>query len=63
MTRGRIGETYLIGADGQRTNQAVLEMILTLMGQPKDAYDQVQDRPGRDLRYAIDATKLREELG
>ena len=63
LTRGRMGETYLIGADGQRTNQAVLEMILTLMGQPKDAYDQVQDRPGRDLRYAIDATKLREELG
>lgn len=63
LTRGRIGEIYLIGADGQRTNQAVLEMILTLMGQPKDAYDQVQDRPGHDLRYAIDASKLQEELG
>ncbi|WP_338453623.1 dTDP-glucose 4,6-dehydratase [Latilactobacillus sakei] len=63
LTRGRMGETYLIGADGQHTNQAVLEMILTLMGQSKDAYDQVQDRPGHDLRYAIDATKLQEELG
>ena len=58
-----MGETYLIGADGQHTNQAVLEMILTLMGQSKDAYDHVQDRPGHDLRYAIDATKLQEELG
>ena len=63
LTRGRIGETYLIGADGQHSNQAVLEMILTLMGQPRDAYEQVQDRPGHDLRYAIDATKLQEELG
>lgn len=63
LTRGRMGETYLIGADGQHTNQAVLEMILTLMGQSKDAYDHVQDRPGHDLRYAIDATKLQEELG
>ena len=46
-----------------RNNKEVLEMILELMGQPKDAYDQVKDRPGHDLRYAIDATKLRTELG
>ena len=38
-------------------------MILELMGQPKDAYDHVKDRPGHDLRYAIDATKLETELG
>ena len=38
-------------------------MILTLMGQEPDAYDHVSDRPGHDMRYAIDATKLREELG
>ncbi|WP_053384686.1 dTDP-glucose 4,6-dehydratase [Leucobacter celer] len=60
---GRIGETYLIGADGERDNRAVLESILTAMGQPADAYDRVADRPGHDLRYAIDSTKLREELG
>ena len=60
---GRIGETYLIGADGERNNREVLEMILAAMGQPADAYDHVVDRPGHDLRYAIDATKLREELG
>lgn len=60
---GRIGETYLIGADGEKNNKTVLEMILTAMGQPANAYDHVVDRPGHDLRYAIDSTKLREELG
>jgi len=63
LTKGRIGETYLIGADGEENNKAVIELILELMGQPKDAYDHVNDRPGHDLRYAIDATKLKEELG
>ena len=60
---GRIGETYLIGADGERNNKEVLETILELMGQPRDAYEHVVDRPGHDLRYAIDASKLRDELG
>ncbi|WP_449279518.1 dTDP-glucose 4,6-dehydratase [Leucobacter sp. GX0328] len=60
---GRIGETYLIGADGEKNNKDVLELILTGMGQPADAYDHVIDRPGHDLRYAIDSTKLRTELG
>jgi len=63
IEKGRIGETYLIGADGEENNKAVVELILELMGQPRDAYDHVNDRPGHDLRYAIDATKLREELG
>ena len=53
----------MIGADGEKNNKEVLELILELMGQPKDAYDHVKDRPGHDLRYAIDATKLRTELG
>ncbi|MGJ3510085.1 dTDP-glucose 4,6-dehydratase [Enemella sp. A6] len=60
---GRIGETYLIGADGEMNNKSVIEMILTKMGQPADAYDHVNDRPGHDLRYAIDWTRLRDELG
>ncbi|MCL2780346.1 MAG: dTDP-glucose 4,6-dehydratase [Actinomycetia bacterium] len=63
IDRGRIGETYLIGADGERGNKAVLELILELMGQPADAYDRVADRAGHDLRYAIDASKARAELG
>ncbi|QVI27586.1 dTDP-glucose 4,6-dehydratase [Mycolicibacterium neoaurum] len=63
LERGRIGETYLIGADGERTNKDVVELVLSLMGQPTDAYDHVTDRAGHDLRYAIDSTKLRQELG
>lgn len=60
---GVIGETYLIGADGEMNNKSVIELILELMGQPTDAYDHVNDRPGHDMRYAIDATRLRTELG
>lgn len=60
---GVSGETYLIGADGEKNNKDVLEMILLEMGEQKDAYDQVADRPGHDMRYAIDATKIRDELG
>lgn len=63
LTKGRIGETYLIGADGEKNNKEVIELILELMGQDPKAYDHVNDRPGHDLRYAIDSTKLREELG
>ena len=60
---GQLGETYLIGADGEENNKSVVELILELMGQPADAYDHVTDRAGHDLRYAIDATRLRDELG
>ena len=63
IERGRLGETYLIGADGERSNRQVLELILELMGRPADWYDLVTDRPGHDLRYAIDASTLRTELG
>jgi len=63
LDRGAIGETYLIGADGERDNKTVVELILTLMGRDADAYDHVTDRAGHDLRYAIDSTKLRSELG
>ena len=50
LTRGRIGETYLIGADGERSNIDVLRAILEAMGQPQDAFDWVKDRPGHDRR-------------
>lgn len=62
LTRGRQGETYLIGADGERSNLDVLQTILERMGRPLDAFDWVRDRPGHDRRYAIDPSKLREEL-
>lgn len=63
IEKGQIGETYLIGANGEKDNRSVIELILELSGRPADAYDHVTDRAGHDLRYAIDSTKLRTELG
>lgn len=63
LTKGEIGETYLIGADGEKNNIDVLRAILTEMGKDADDFDWVKDRPGHDRRYAIDSTKLRRELG
>ena len=62
-TEGKIGETYLIGADSERNNKQVIETILGLLGKSPDEYDEVTDRTGHDLRYAIDSTKIRMELG
>lgn len=63
LTRGRLGETYLIGADGERNNLDVLRTLLEIMGKSQDDFDWVRDRPGHDRRYAIDPTKLVTELG
>ncbi|NLG46543.1 dTDP-glucose 4,6-dehydratase [Gordonia sp. (in: high G+C Gram-positive bacteria)] len=63
IERGQLGETYLIGADGEVNNRTVVESILVALGQPADAFDFVTDRAGHDRRYAIDATRLRDELG
>ena len=60
---GRLGETYMIGADGEMDNRSVVELLLGLFGRPPDAYEHVDDRPGHDLRYAIDSSRLRTELG
>jgi len=63
LDHGRIGETYLIGADGERNNLDVVRQILKHFGRAEDGFDHVTDRAGHDLRYAIDSTKLRTELG
>lgn len=63
LTKGNIGETYLIGADGEKNNIDVLHAILKGMGKDENDFDWVKDRPGHDRRYAIDSTKLRTELG
>jgi dTDP-glucose 4,6-dehydratase len=60
---GAVGATYLVGADGERDNVTVLRLILQLMGKDPDDFDHVTDRAGHDLRYAIDASRLRDELG
>lgn len=63
LEKGRMGETYLIGADGEKNNIDVLHAILQNMGKDADDFDWVRDRPGHDRRYAIDSSKLRAELG
>ena len=64
MEKGRIGETYIIGAGNDHlNNKQVMELICELMGLEKNAYKHVNDRPGHDQRYAMDSSKLREELG
>jgi dTDP-glucose 4,6-dehydratase len=63
IEKGRLGETYLIGADGEKNNREIIGLLLELMGKPSDWFEHVSDRPGHDLRYAIDSTKLRQETG
>jgi len=63
IEKGRIGETYLIGADGEKSNIEVVRLILNLLGKNDDSFEMVNDRPGHDKRYAIDASKLIDELG
>jgi len=63
LEKGRLGETYLIGADGEKNNKEVIELILKDMDKNPTDYEHVTDRPGHDMRYAIDSTKLRSELG
>ena len=63
IERGREGETYLLGADAQRSNLEVVRAILRELSMPEDFIEFVPDRRGHDLRYAIDASKARDELG
>ena len=63
LRHGKLGETYLIGADGERSNREVIADLLEITGHDADFVDHVTDRPGHDLRYAIDSSKLRDELG
>jgi dTDP-glucose 4,6-dehydratase len=62
IDRGRVGQTYLLGANGERSNLQVVQAILKAMGKPSDFVEYVKDRPGHDLRYAIDASATVNEL-
>ncbi|HKX46370.1 MAG TPA: dTDP-glucose 4,6-dehydratase [Planctomycetota bacterium] len=63
LERGRPGETYNIGGNNERTNLSIVKAILAELGKPESLVRYVRDRPGHDRRYAIDASKIRTELG
>ena len=58
-----MGEVYNIGGNNERTNLEVVQTILKALNKPESLITYVKDRPGHDLRYAIDSTKLKTELG
>lgn len=63
LQKGKMGETYLIGANCEKSNLEVVKSILKILGKPEGLIEFVTDRPGHDLRYAIDSTKIQKELG
>lgn len=63
LHQGRIGEVYNIGGRNERTNLEVVHTILKLLNQSESLITYIKDRPGHDLRYAIDAAKIEMELG
>ena len=60
---GKVGEVYNIGGHNERTNLQVVKTILSILGKGDDMIIYVTDRPGHDMRYAIDPTKIKDELG
>ena len=63
LVRGRIGETYLVGANCEKTNLEVVEEICRAFGvSSEDSIEFVEDRKGHDFRYAIDNSKIVREL-
>ena len=63
VRNGRDGEIYNIGGHNERTNLQVVKTILKALGKPESLINYVKDRPGHDLRYAIDPKKIETELG
>jgi dTDP-glucose 4,6-dehydratase len=63
IDKGRIGQTYLLGASNERSNLQVVQSLLNYFEKPSDWVEFVSDRPGHDLKYAIDASKTKKELG
>ena len=63
LENGRIGEVYNIGGHNERTNLDVVKTVLKILGKNESLIKFVKDRPGHDMRYAIDPTKIKNELG
>ena len=63
LENGRLGEVYNIGGHNERTNLEVVKTVLKILGKSESLIKFVKDRPGHDMRYAIDPTKIKNELG
>lgn len=63
MREGKVGEVYNIGGHNEKSNLEVVKIILEKLGKPESLITYVTDRPGHDMRYAIDPTKIHDELG
>ena len=63
LHKGKVGEVYNLGGHSERTNLDVVKTILKQLGKTESLITYVTDRPGHDLRYAIDSTKAEKELG
>ena len=63
LHKGKVGEVYNLGGHSERTNLDVVKTILKQLGKPESLITYVTDRPGHDLRYAIDSSKAEKELG
>ena len=60
---GRVGEVYNVGGHNEKANIEVVKSILRILGKDESLIRYVKDRPGHDMRYAIDPTKIQQELG
>jgi len=60
LYKGKLGEVYNIGADNERTNKEITEIVLRELGKDEDWIEYVKDRPGHDRRYALDSTKVKK---
>jgi dTDP-glucose 4,6-dehydratase len=64
LSKGTVGETYFVGPDNpELTNLEVIKKLLNIMGYKEDKIEFVTDRPGHDQRYALDWSKIKDELG
>jgi len=62
LHKGKIGETYCLGGDSEMTNIDVTKRIIKLLGKDESSIEYIKDRPGHDVRYAIDFSKIKNEL-
>lgn len=63
LHNGKPGEVYNIGGNNEKQNIEIVKLVLNYLGKPESLIKYVKDRPGHDRRYAIDSTKIQNELG